>query len=242
MRGLLRSSLKISAVVLGLFAFTAATFIYSGGAPDSVSGAPVDGGATCAQSGCHTTSGGSGSVSISAATEYTPGVGVPITVTLTESAESTGGFEAVVVDATTGLQHVSTLSLGANTEFAFGNTDYVTQSTSDFQSWTFTWTPGVSEFRDVTVYVTASAKKNEATYTDTHSIVSSLPVELTSLDARVDGQTALLKWHTESETGNVGFDVQHATAAGEFAAVGFVGGAIDSPVRQDYEYRISTLR
>ncbi len=55
-------------------------------------------------------------------------------------------------------------------------------------------------------------------------IGGSLPVELTSFTATLDGTAAMLRWTTASETNNSGFDIEHRTGADSFQSVGFAPG------------------
>ncbi len=67
-----------------------------------------------------------------------------------------------------------------------------------------------------------------------------LPVELSSFDARVDGQDVVLDWATASETNNAGFEVQHKI--GEvFLALDFVEGYGSTLEAQTYSYRVDDL-
>lgn len=53
----------------------------------------------------------------------------------------------------------------------------------------------------------------------------SLPVTYDQWEATADGKNALLTWSTTAETGNAGWEVEHATEDGRFAGVGFVEAA-----------------
>ncbi len=81
---------------------------------------------------------------------------------------------------------------------------------------------------------------SEATATDLgnpESGCSSLPVELTSFDGLVDGQSVVLNWETASELNNAGFDVEFSLAAdGDFNKVGFVAGAGTADDTQRYSF------
>jgi hypothetical protein len=69
---------------------------------------------------------------------------------------------------------------------------------------------------------------------------STMPVELSSFRAVVDGATARLLWTTASETGNAGFDVQHA-AGGDFVSRGFVDGQGTTSRPQSYAFAVTDL-
>ncbi len=79
------------------------------------------------------------------------------------------------------------------------------------------------------------------TYNETWTISPTLPVELSSFDVRLDGPNAILDWRTESESNNIGFDIQHADDSGSFEAVAFVPGAGTTSEAREYSYTISDL-
>jgi len=67
-----------------------------------------------------------------------------------------------------------------------------------------------------------------------------LPVELTSFTAVRDGQDAVLRWATASETNNSGFAVQQRRN-GTFHEIAFVDGAGTTDRAQQYAHRVSAL-
>ena len=71
---------------------------------------------------------------------------------------------------------------------------------------------------------------------------TSLPVELTALNATVSGSTARLSWQTLSESGNAGFFVQHQAPGGAFVDAGFVSGGGTSDRRLSYSYDVAVGR
>ena len=69
-----------------------------------------------------------------------------------------------------------------------------------------------------------------------------LPVELASFEASVDGQTAVLRWTTLSETNNAGFAVQHRPPSSrDWTREGFVDGSGTTTRRQAYQFSLSSL-
>ena len=68
-----------------------------------------------------------------------------------------------------------------------------------------------------------------------------LPVELTSFDARRDGENAILNWTTASETNNAGFAVQHAVGSESFEQIGWVDGAGTTTEAQTYRFTAEDL-
>jgi hypothetical protein len=72
--------------------------------------------------------------------------------------------------------------------------------------------------------------------------MDALPVELAAFTASLDGQTALLKWKTASETNNAGFEVRHrAPDADTFGTVTFVEGAGTTDQPRSYRARAEDL-
>lgn len=74
-----------------------------------------------------------------------------------------------------------------------------------------------------------------------HTGETALPVELTSFEAELSGQDALLNWTTASETNNSGFEVQHAVGDEAFEQVGWVDGAGTTNEAQNYQFRLNDL-
>ena len=69
---------------------------------------------------------------------------------------------------------------------------------------------------------------------------SSLPVELSSLTATASGNAAVVRWTTESETNNAGFDLQ-TLRSGAWATVATRTGRGTTAERTRYEERIDGL-
>ncbi len=74
---------------------------------------------------------------------------------------------------------------------------------------------------------------------------SSLPVELSSFAATLDGERATLEWETLSETNNSGFAVQHrpaeSSSSDRWSRLGFVTGEGTTDEPQSYRFSTSTL-
>ena len=69
-----------------------------------------------------------------------------------------------------------------------------------------------------------------------------LPVELTSFDAQLDGDTVLLLWETASETNNAGFEVQLLSdIASTWQVASWIDGHGTTELAQAYSYRHSGL-
>ena len=71
---------------------------------------------------------------------------------------------------------------------------------------------------------------------------TTLPVELTTFTAQLDGTDLRLDWQTASETNNAGFEVQHrAPGAAAFETAAFVAGAGTTIEAQRYSHRLVGL-
>ncbi len=78
-----------------------------------------------------------------------------------------------------------------------------------------------------------------------------LPVELAELNARRDGERAVLSWQTAAETNNAGFQVQHqrlpagdtsaTPTAADWSTLGFVEGAGTTTEAQSYRHETAAL-
>lgn len=72
---------------------------------------------------------------------------------------------------------------------------------------------------------------------------SSIPVELTSLDASVSNERVTLHWATSSETNNAGFYVEHRRGeTGPYMDLDFVDGVGTTAQPQRYRYRTDPLQ
>lgn len=69
----------------------------------------------------------------------------------------------------------------------------------------------------------------------------SLPVELQSMQAHVEGQRVYLTWETASETDNAGFEIEQATRAGAFQQIGFVRGQGTSLEPHSYSFHVDAV-
>lgn len=68
-----------------------------------------------------------------------------------------------------------------------------------------------------------------------------LPVELVSFSVVRDGETAVLRWETASETNNAGFEIYHRTGSRQFEKIGWVNGSGTTAAAQMYTFRSGTL-
>jgi parallel beta-helix repeat protein len=63
-----------------------------------------------------------------------------------------------------------------------------------------------------------------------------IPVELISFSAVVLDASVLLRWRTETESENFGFELQRASGDEDFRVTGFVNGAGSTTLASDYRY------
>jgi hypothetical protein len=157
------------------------------------------------------------------------------------------GFEVTAEDASNNNVGTFTLVNTDSTQYPSGNTDYVshTEVGNARNKWRVRWTAPDPVVGSITFYAAAVAgngggPSGSFTYT-TSWPMGSLPVELSSFDVTLDGRVSKLEWRTESETGNVGFDVEHAVGSESFEFVGFVPGAGTTSEAHDYSYTINDL-
>ena len=71
---------------------------------------------------------------------------------------------------------------------------------------------------------------------DEFTIENPLPVELVSFTAIVTNNQVLLKWVTETEVNNYGFDVERRVNKGKFEKIGFVEGHGNSNSPKEYSF------
>ena len=63
-----------------------------------------------------------------------------------------------------------------------------------------------------------------------------VPVELTSFTATIDHNTVILNWQTETETNNLGFEIERFTDESEWKRFGFVEGHGTTTETKSYQY------
>ncbi len=68
-----------------------------------------------------------------------------------------------------------------------------------------------------------------------------VPVELASFTARVNGNSAILKWVTLSESDNFGFEIQRKFAEKDFQIIGFISGQNTTSEPQYYTFTDKNL-
>ena len=70
---------------------------------------------------------------------------------------------------------------------------------------------------------------------------NTLPVELTSFTARLNGTSVNLTWHTATELNNTGFDVERNFNSGSWEKISFIKGAGNSNSIRNYSFSDSKL-
>lgn len=65
---------------------------------------------------------------------------------------------------------------------------------------------------------------------------SALPVELTTFDGSILGEKICLKWETETETNNYGFEIERASEPNEWNKIGFKEGNGESNSPKSYSF------
>jgi hypothetical protein len=143
--------LPFATIVILLTAFSGNIAHYPGGAPAGYTGSPSDG-QNC--TACHNGTASNVQNWITSnvdATGYLPGQTYTITVTVTGSGNK--GFEVSPQNASG--NYFGTIILGTGTEFAGGNTHYITHSSasnSNPKIWTFQWVAPAANSGPVTMY------------------------------------------------------------------------------------------
>ena len=80
-------------------------------------------------------------------------------------------------------------------------------------------------------------------YHDLTSTITSgqLPVELSSFTATENGNSIELKWRTETEVNNYGFEIHRSTDRTSWSKIGFVPGSGNSNAPKDYSFTDQSL-
>jgi parallel beta-helix repeat protein len=123
--------------------------------------------------------------------------------------------------------------------FFYSDTDY-----PDPVSYTIPVPPGEVLLTDQLALLATTANPNTSEFSAPINVGSDLPVELTGIEAVVQGDEVVLMWSTASETNNAGFEIQHRADAGErstWQRVGFVAGQGNSDEVTGYEFGIEDL-
>ncbi len=159
-------------LVLGLVLYPLIALSQIGGARGSSTGAPITSilnEQTCTAADCHDdgeVNTGSGSVTIEAPMQYTPGEPVEFTVRVEEDGRQTFGFQAAVKAVSDTMDfhdHVGTLEVvdAAITRIIVGN--YVTHTEDGIEQneWMVRWAAPADETRPVTIYAAGNAANGD---------------------------------------------------------------------------------
>ncbi len=103
-----------------------------------------------------------------------------------------------------------------------------------------TYTLRVSKSGYVTQDISVTLSNGTLTTTNV-ALLSLLPVELTSFDAEVSGNTAILDWETAQERNSKCFEIQHLDPQKNWVSVGTVPAAGNSDSALKYHFEVSDL-
>jgi len=73
------------------------------------------------------------------------------------------------------------------------------------------------------------------------SLDAPLPVELSSFTARLNGNSVILNWKTETELNNYGFEIERKSKNNEWEKIGFIMGAGTSSLENNYYFSDSKI-
>ena len=182
-----------------------AVYAWSGGPPDSYTGAPGESNCTACHTG-NTLNDSGGSLAISGVpSTYALNTDYTITVTLTRSGVTTFGFE-LTAEETTGNTATGTLTAGTGSQVSGGYIKQSETSGSGSKAWSFTWRSPSSDVGQIKFYAAGNASNaNGATtgdyiYTTSSSGISIVPVELASFNCIIVNTNDIqLKWETRRQ-------------------------------------------
>lgn len=181
----LRPVVPILLSTAALFLFVAVSSLPDG-APAARTGAPGD--MTCNAANCHDSfelNGGPGSVTISTAPEYEPGVPLDITVRVRQISQQRFGFQITARDEND--QFAGEWSFPASVRFAPNetgvgeNNQYLTHNPSVFVedefTWSFQWVPPANGAGPITFYAAGNAANGNGLNTGDYIYTTSVDVD-----------------------------------------------------------------
>lgn len=215
-----RNAIAALLVIALAFAVQDRASALSTGPEDGRTGAPGE--LTC-HDGCHNTfplNSGTGSLTLTGLPgNYNLGQTYQITVNLSHPTQTRWGFELTVLDSSGNMAGTLVVTDSIHTQFSqSGGKQYVKHTfdgtfAGQFNgaNWTFNWIAPTANVGLVTFYVAGNAANNNGFNTGdriyTRSSDVPLAVELSAFTATSTIEGVLLRWRTESETANLGFDV-----------------------------------
>jgi len=113
---------------------------------------------------------------------------------------------------------------GTSSDIALGN----------YNNYYFSGTLTGTLYTDRTSLVDPGNWTGSATWQDYYS--QPLPVELSSFSGKVDKDGVILKWRTETEVNNYGFDIERSIDKTNWGKIGFVAGHGNSNTPVDYSF------
>jgi hypothetical protein len=183
------------ALVVAGYPFLALT--YSTGAPAGFSGPEQD----C--SACHNSfpvNSGTGSVTITAPPTFTPGVPVPITVTVVNTTppnpDVRQGFELSTRDAATPATRVGTYVVdGTTVQNAQGSPDYVTHTEAGnaLTTWSFNWVPPAVAPEQVRMYAAGNATDGNGNPTEDYIYTTSVTIDRSTVAGEAGPEALALR-------------------------------------------------
>ena len=122
---------------------------------------------------------------------------------------------------------ISDIELGsANNYYFTGSVNGDANETRDSLVIPANWTSyGGTTFNDLTTTIGGGA----------------LPVELSSFTATLNGNTIQLRWKTETEVNNYGFEIERSIDNSNWINIKFIGGSGNSNSPQNYQYFDSNI-
>ncbi len=123
----------------------------------------------------------------------------------------------------------------------FSNGDYKNSRLDSLQKITLSSTGDVISFHQVDGYIAIENIANIKTFTFSDTAQGqSIPVELSSFNVMLIGSSVLLKWRTETELNNYGFEIERASESNgtprKWDKIGFVEGSGNSTSPQEYSF------
>jgi hypothetical protein len=186
--------LSLALVVAG-YPFLALT--YSTGAPAGFSGPEQD----C--SACHNSfpvNSGTGSVTITAPPTFTPGVPVPVSVTVVNTTppnpDVRQGFELSTRDAAITATRVGTYVVdGTTVQNAQGSPDYVTHTEGGnaLTTWNFSWVPPAVAPEQVRMYAAGNATDGNGNPTGDHIYTTSVTIDRSTVAGEAGPEALALR-------------------------------------------------
>jgi hypothetical protein len=178
---------------------------------------------------------------------FTTPVAIPINTTYVASVYSSAGnyaqtdFGMVSATTTGNLTALADGTDGVNGVYLYGNgfptNTWVGHSPNYWIDVLFTpanFTYNLTSITDATGCVTTGSPIQALNVTSVDC--STLPVTLLNLSATPENKNVRLRWSTATEIDNKGFEIQRSTNGSTWEGIGYVNGAGNSSITQNYSY------